>query len=208
MKLYRRDFTYTMVGRIRNLVRPELGSGVHARELTVAELIELSKKPEYDMSAAAIDGVSSNSNRHCFGTFNNGVVSAYMFFATGLIRPDMNTAGTGFGGIGMRLPNDVLYIHKGFALPEYRGKRQVNICTIAGADNLVSQEGWMVSTVEIDNHASIKMLENVGLNKQDQFREYRIFGLGKYKVPDSIQLGQKGAESSKSIEIITSDKAK
>lgn len=202
MRLFKTDFTYTMVAPVQELSRPKTNNSVNARSLTSDELAELAKDPKYDLSATAVKDVAEH-NHFCFGTFNQGILSAYIFLATEIILPKHNTAGIGFGGIGMRLPKDVMYIYKGFSVPEYRGQRQVNIAIAKGADTLLGPKGWMVSTVEIGNLASIKMLENVGLKRQDQFREYRILGKGKYRIPKAIQLGLSGNQDSKRVELFT-----
>ncbi len=199
------DFTHSMVGKISDLSRPVTGDSVHARALTSDELVELSKNPDYDLThSVAVEGVAQNANRHCFATFNDGVVSAYIFIATGLVTPEMNSAGSGFGGIGMILPANVMYLYKGFTLPKYRGQRQVNIAVVAGADALVDSSGWMISTVETNNAASIKMLENVGLHRQDQLKEYRILGKSFYRIPEVVKLGSVGNENNEPVNLFTS----
>jgi len=99
----------------------------------------------------------------------------------------------------MRLPEDVIYTYKCFTLPAYRGQRQVQIAIIEGVKKLVSTNGWLVTTVDVNNKSSINMMKNIGLNQIQILREFRIFGKRAYRIPKSILL----SEEIERVELIT-----
>jgi len=54
-----------------------------------------------------------------------------------------NTAGVGFGGVGLRLPKDVFYVFKCYTLPEYRGANLAGLSIYNGAMALGKGDGWL-----------------------------------------------------------------
>lgn len=202
MKLYASDFTHTFIAPIRELVSPETDGSVTARELRLDELLVLAADPQYDLSEKAARNVQSEG-KHCFGTFNEGTLSAYIFLASGVIEPEYNTAGVGFGGIGFRLPPNVLYAYKLFSLAEFRGQNQVGVAIAEGAKTLIESGGWIISTTDTGNKSAIRMFEKLGFKQRAELREYRILGLGKYKMPDAVQLGEPGDDDYKRVELFT-----
>ena len=200
MKWYASDITYTYVTPVEKLITPERNSSVFSRPLTVDELLELSKDPSYELSEEAAHYIEAEG-QHCYATFNNGIVSAYMYMATGDIDPKYNNPGAGFGGYGFRLPSNVLYVYKGFALPDYRGQSQVGITITEGAKALVKPGGWLVTTVDVGNHSSIRMMEKLGFQRHNKCREYRLLNRRKYFISDAMNLGGLADRNHKRVEL-------
>ena len=202
MKLFASDISYAFTLPIRTLIAPAHKDSVSAKSLNVDELVELSKDSQYDISENAVRDVEFDG-KYCFATFNQNTVSAYAFLAVGRVEPKHNTAGAGFGGIGLRLPQNVVYVYKCFSLPEFRGQSQVAVAISEGANSLLDSEGWLITTADVNNHSSARMFEKLGFTKRDTLREYRFLNVGKYRLPSAVDLGEPGAEGHKRVEFFT-----
>jgi len=201
-KIYKSDVTYLLLAGCNEIIPQVTSESIETREITRAELVTYSNDPTYfDLSKASIEGVGEEYDTHAFGTFIDGKLTGHIFHTTTLVEPRNNSAGYPFCGIGLKLPEDVVYFFKGFALPEYRGRGHVGIAIEYGIRQLVSSNGWAISTSDINNHSSIKMIEKVGLKKQHIFKEKRLLGRGFYSFPTEIQLDTSDDEASKRITV-------
>ena len=200
--MYASDVTYTYVTPVENLIVPGRDNSVSAKALSVDELLELSKNSEYELSEKAARYVEA-VDQYCYATFHQGTISSYIFLAAGHIDPKYNNAGVGFGGIGYRLPLNVVYAYKCFCLPRYRGQSHAGVAIAAGVKALVEAGGWLVMNVDVGNHSSIRMMEKLGLRRHNKCREYRVLNRGKYFIPNTMSLGESNDANHKRVEVFT-----
>jgi len=207
-----------MIGKLKTLIGKDITNGyiapasemvcqkpdpnAHTRMLEVDELVELAKDPIYQISANAAKDVASKDKYFC-GTYIGDQLTAYNFFATGELEPRYNSAGTGFKGIGIRMPENVMFMFKGYTLPEYRGLKHTPMAIIGGVKNIVGPDGWVVSTANPANTPSVRMLTGLGMVRQGTLKEYRFLNFTRYNMPDHLQLGEPGDANAKQVGLFT-----
>jgi len=199
--MYGSDITYIFTAPIRNLIAPN-PSDSSVRKIEAGELKILSDNPAYDLSEHLAHEVASGE-KHCFGSFTKGTLSSYIFLGASEIAPKFNTAGVGFGGVGLRLPKDVFYVFKCYTLPEYRGANLAGLSIYNGAMALGKGDGWLITTTDVNNRASKRMFEKLGFKQRNILREYRLFNWGKYFIPREIELDTFGDGMQKRVELFT-----
>jgi len=201
MKIFGKDFTHLYFAPASALTRFEYDQNINARMLDSAELHRLSEDSRYDLSNKAVKYLDSE-DFSCCGVFDGDELVAYSFFAVRDIPPELNSGGYPFAGIGARMPEGVVFIFKAFCLPDYRGQRLVALAIRFGGLSMAGPRGWIVSTADVNNHPSDTMFRKMGLKRQTSIlKEYRIFNRARYRFPSEVQLGEPGAENSKTIEL-------
>lgn len=165
------------------------------------EVTQYSRLPEYDISSAAAQVVDGQT-QFCCGAFSGKQLVAYAFFARDYIDPAFNTAGSGFGGVGFRMPDNTVYMYKLFVLPEFRGSSQMVVVVQQAMFELLPNGGWVITSTDIDNRAAQGLFRKLGFVQYPKIVEHRLLGAGFYKIPDRVQLGSAADEESLSIELI------
>jgi len=204
MKLLGRDITNVFFRPSSELVLPEKKESIIIRNVEADEILRNSiENPNLELSKRAASLVESE-NIFCYAAFVEEKMVAYCYFAINDLEPILNSGGWPFGGIGIRMPEDVVFSFKGFALPESRGLRLVPLCIATASKALVSENGWSLVTADVKNIRSAKMFASIGLDKTGiLLKEYWVVNRSIYKIPKHLQLGDPNDKYSKVVELYT-----
>ncbi len=173
--------------------------GFSVRLLDLDELLAYAQHAKNDLSIDAARSLSL-SNRRCCAVIDGDTLAAYAFFAAGDVAPSFNSAGAGFGGIGLKLPTNVTYVYKCFALPQYRGRNYLSQVICKGVQDALDDD-WLIASTSVKNTSADRLFTKLGFEKKQLLREYRVFGRGVYRMPNTLKLAEQGSAKTQVVEL-------
>ena len=167
-RMVRRLFKFTIVNVFLLDIdplrqRPLESSRFGFRFLSADEIRKLADDPANDLDAA-LAGRLELGHEFCFAAFDGGQLANYSWYAQHHIEPEHSL------GAGLTMPDDTMYVYKGFTLPAYRGQR-LNGATIQRAAQIFAGMGIerFVGVVEYANWASVRSCERLGFRRIGSF---------------------------------------
>ncbi len=160
-----------------------LPDGFEARWLTPEEALEFSQDPGNDLALEFVENIKSNNR--CFGILTQGRLAAYGWYSLNQIEPEY------FFQTGMHLPPNLVYMHKGFTHPDFRGQR-LHAKGMQQALQSLSKEGVkaIISTVDWTNFASLKSCDRLGYQRLGRLMKCTLLGRTFSRFPASaVQIG-------------------
>lgn len=140
----------------RKLVPAKLEQDCEFREIFYAELCELSRSVEYDISLDFVEMAKERGDRG-FGVFTKKEMLGYCFFTkTSPVAIDEQWK--------FEIPEGVLYIFKIMVCEKHRGKGIGGII-LRSALQTLQNRGPMVSFVDSQNISSMKLFQKSGFHK-------------------------------------------
>ena len=140
----------------RKLVPAKLEQDCEFREIFYAELCELSRSVEYDISLDFVELAKERGDRG-FGVFTKKEMLGYCFFTkTSPVAIDEQWK--------FEIPEGVLYIFKMMVCEKHRGKGIGGIILTSALQTL-QNGGPAVSFVDSENRSSIKLFQKSGFHK-------------------------------------------
>ncbi len=143
--------------------------GFEARWLTPEEVREFSQDIGNDLPLEFVENIKSNNR--CFGILTQGRLAAYGWYALHQVEPKY------FFQVGMQLPPNLVYMHKGFTHPDYRGQR-LHAMGMQRALQSLSEEGVeaIISTVDWTNFASLRSCDRLGYQRLGRLMKCTLLG--------------------------------
>jgi hypothetical protein len=141
------------------------------RLLEREELRRYSRENEYEISASFVDSIAGRDDL-CFGTFVEGRLAAYRFFA---LRPTAIDAHLRFD-----FPPRWIYAYKALTLPAWRGNRLHRELFVRSLPEVGRWLGGLepplgfVTLVMSDNRSSAAALGRLGFRPVDSFSVLRV----------------------------------
>lgn len=129
------------------------------RFLSADEIRSAAGDPVNDLDVNIAERLERGRN-YCVGAFEGGRLVNYSWYALDHVEPEHSF------GAGLTLPQDAIYMHKAFTLPEYRGQR-VHQATIHRASRIFARMGIrrLIAIVEYGNWASLRSHERMGCRR-------------------------------------------
>lgn len=120
----------------------------------------------------------------CFAALEQDQLAAYTWFANNRIPAEYNAGGSRFAGIGLTLPEDMVYLFKAFVRPEYRGQA-LNNWLFYHAGEQFRREGtnWMITTTDWTNKPFQTSARRGGFTRRAHAAEWIIGGKHFYCLP-------------------------
>ena len=133
--------------------------GFEFRFLTADEVREYSHDISMDLEQSLGDDIDRGESL-CFAALEGNHLAAYGWYAIHLAAPQHCF------DVGLRLPDDVSYMFKGFTHPNYRGRR-LHAAAMGLALAELSKRGIraLISTVEWTNEASLRSCDRLGYQR-------------------------------------------
>ena len=133
--------------------------GFEFRFLTSAEVREFSLDASLDLEESLGDEIDRGDSL-CFAAMEGEHLVAYGWYALHQAVPQHCF------GVGLRLPDDVSYMFKGFTHPNFRGRR-LHAAAMGLALAELSARGIraLISTVEWTNEASLRSCDRLGYQR-------------------------------------------
>ena len=133
--------------------------GFEFRFLTSAEVRDFSLDASMDLEESLGDEIDRGDSL-CFAALDGSHLAAYGWYALHRAAPEHCF------GVGLRLPDDVSYMFKGFTHPNYRGRR-LHAAAMGLALAELSARGIraLISTVEWTNEASLRSCDRLGYQR-------------------------------------------
>ncbi len=160
-----------------------LPDGFEALWLTLKDVHKFSQDPSNDLSLEFVKNIKSNNR--CFGILSQGRLAAYGWYGFHQIEPEY------FFEVGMQLPPNLVYMHKGFTHPDFRGQR-LHAMGMQQALQSLREEGVdaIISTVDWTNFASLKSCDRLGYQRLGRLMKCTLLGRTFSRFPKAaIQLG-------------------
>ncbi|MDA7503761.1 GNAT family N-acetyltransferase [Planctomicrobium sp.] len=157
--------------------------GFEARWMTPEEVCEFSQDPSNDLTLEFAEGVKSNNR--CFGIMSQGRLAAYGWYTLHQVKPEY------FFQTGMQLPQNLVYMHKGFTHPDFRGQR-LHAKGMQLALKSLNEEGVeaIISTVDWTNFASLKSCDRLGYQRLGRLMKCTLLGRTFSRFPPAaVQIG-------------------
>lgn len=185
--VFKKDISHLYVVAASQLFDIEANNEYSARFLEASEIKKISSNPLNNISATTAETVD-NVNVFCCAVFEGETLAGYSFFAKGKIPATYNSGGKGFGGVGLDLPEDVLFMFKVYVFSEFRGRGLIALAARLAVKQLLSTGGWVVTTTDQANRSAQSMFRTLGFIKGPKISEYRVFGVGLYRMPSKQEL--------------------
>lgn len=121
----------------------------------------------------------------CFAALDEDNLAAYAWFASDQVDAKHNTGGSRFSGIGLKLPENMVYLFNAFVFPQYRGQALNHwIYHKAGQQLHCAGKKQIVTTTDWTNKAFQRSARRGGFVKCGHAAEWIIFGHHFYRFPE------------------------
>jgi hypothetical protein len=179
------DITQVLLLELEACQRPSSDvSAYDFRFLSATDVRRLSDSVSGDQLRQMADVIEQGEAR-CFAALDQNQIAAYAWFTCDHVATKHNTGGTSFSGIGLKLPEDMVYLFKAFVLPKYRGQ-SLNNWIFHYAGEVFSCDGIkrIVTTTDWTNKAFQKSAYRGGFVKRGHAAEWIIAGKHFYHLPE------------------------
>ncbi len=187
------DITQILLLELESCQQPSNdGSAFDFRFLSSDDVRRLSDELKSDAKnvlkselAALID----QRQARCFAALDQGKLAAYSWFASDQVAAEHNSGGSKFAGIGLQLPEEMVYLFNAFVSPEYRGQSlNHSIFQKAGEQFVSDGKTRIITTTDWTNKAFQKSAHRGGFVKHGHAAEWIIgsrhfYHLPKLKIP-------------------------
>jgi hypothetical protein len=178
------DITQVLLLEIEACQQPSNDvSAYDFRFLSAEEVRQLSVCSDSDMKSLLAEMVE-HREAQCFAALDLEQLAAYSWFATGQVAAVHNSGGGPFSGIGLNMPENMVYLFNAFVLPRYRGK-SLNNWVFQKAGEEFSRDGkkWIVTTTEWTNKAFQKSASRGGFVQRGHALEWILAGKHFFYLP-------------------------
>jgi len=184
------DITQVLLLEIEACQRPRNDvSAYHFRFLSAEEVRQFGACAGSDMDSQMAEMIEQHE-AHCFAALDSDQLAAYSWFASGHVAAKHNSGGSRFSGIGLLMPEDMVFLFKAFVLPQYRGHALNHwIFQKAGEEFARSNKKRIVTTTDWTNWAFQKSACRGGFIQRAHSAEWVVAGKHFFYLPKLDILG-------------------
>ncbi len=157
--------------------------------ITADELIRFSALEGAELKPEMAELIRSRE-AVCFAATVDGELAAYTWFAGGTVDAQHNCGGSQFRGIGLSLPDNMMYLFKAFVLPEHRGKSLNRWIYVRAGESFAKQDyHFIITTTDWTNLAFQRSAINGGFQRLALEGEFVVGKRHCYRLPKLSKVG-------------------
>jgi len=156
------------------------------RVLSAEQLSKWVSYDDNDLNLHAVQAVDQQSIV-CIGAFIDDELAGYTFFCSSPVKPENNSGGQKFNGIGLTFPHHVRYLYKAYVVAAYRGRGVATAILSYAVSYYKSVEvSHLVTTTDWTNTAFLRTLDKAQFEKQAMAAEWVIAGKHFFFIPNAL----------------------